>query len=99
MTDTLKIVSPGLLIAKVSIDTGIPSSTCQTLSIPERNMLTIGVSVAFSQSKIDNVDVVLLLLAVADKEVVWLDIPMNNSFGMNRLDTLNHLNCYHKNGL
>jgi hypothetical protein len=99
VSDTFKIVSPGLLVTKMSVDTGIPSSTRQTLSISERNVLSVRVSVALSQSKIDNVDVVLLLFAVADKEVVWLDIPMNNSFGMNRLDTLNHLNCHHQDGL
>lgn len=87
MTDCLKIVPSALFITDVSVDACVSSCACQILSFSEWNMFPIRVLVALSQSEINNEDTVLGGVVASDKEVVWLDVSVNNSLFVNFLDT------------
>ena len=56
-------------------------------------MLTIGTLVALGKTKIDDINGVLGSFGTANKEVVWLDISMDDSFFVDYFDSLDHLNC------
>ena len=57
-----------------------------------------GVSVALGKAKINYIYYVLLL-AVANKEVVWLHIPVNEVVVVKELQSLYHLVCNHQSSL
>jgi uncharacterized protein (UPF0264 family) len=50
-------------------------------------LASLGVAEAFRQAKIDNVHV-MLLLANANKEVVWLDITVKEVTGVHEFNSL-----------
>ena len=51
-------------------------------------MLTsLGVSESFGKTEINHIDVVLLL-SNADEEIVWLNVPMKEVTGVNKLNPL-----------
>ena len=89
MTDSLKIISSWLLVTNVCVDTGITSGTCQILSFPEGDVLSIRVLIALSQTEINNKDVILVILISTNQEVIWLNISVDNSLFVNFLNTLN----------
>lgn len=51
-------------------------------------MLTIGVLVALCKTEIDDVDVVLVSVVSTDKEVIRLNISMNNALFVDFLNSL-----------
>ena len=89
MTNSFKIISSGLFVPNVSIDTSISGSTSEIFTLPEGDVLAIGVLIAFSKTEINDEDVVLISVVPTDKEVVRLDISMDNTLFMNFLNTLN----------
>jgi hypothetical protein len=91
MTNGFEIVSSGLFITDVSVDTSITCGTCKVLPFSEGDVLSIRVFIALSQTKINNENVVLVIFISTDKEVVRFDISMNYSFFVNFLNTLNLL--------
>ena len=93
MTDCLQVISSGLLVSDMGIDGGVSCSSSQVLAVSERNVLTIRALVALGQSKIDNEDSVLGLLGATNQKVVGFDISMDDSFFMDSLDSLDHLDC------
>ena len=71
-----KVVSPTLLNSQVGIYRGIPGSSSEILSVPVGNMLSsFWVSEPLGESKINYVDEVLLF-SDSNKEVIGLDIPV-----------------------
>ena len=92
MTDGFQVISSRLFVPNVSVKTGISCSSCQVLSISERNVLTIRALVALGQSKINNVDCVFGSVCPSDQKIVRFDVPMDNSLLMDTLDSLDHLN-------
>ena len=91
VTDGLKVISSGLLVANMGVDRSVSSGSSKVLAISERNVLSIRTLVAFGQSKIDDVDSVLGLLSASNQKVVRFDVSMNDSLFMNNLDSLDHL--------
>jgi hypothetical protein len=65
-----------LTYSEMGVDGSISRSACQVFSVSVRNMLTsLWISEPLSQAEINNVNVVLLF-ANSDKEIVWLNISM-----------------------
>lgn len=57
-------------------------------------MLTGAIFVAFSQTEVNDVDVIFSGVCTSDQEIVRLDVSVNDSLLVNFLDYLNHLDCY-----
>lgn len=89
MTDSLKIVTTRLFVANVRVEGSVSSGTSQILSLPKWNVLIFGILVAFGQTEIDDVDIVLGGLGGPDQKVVWFDISMDNALLVHLLNTLN----------
>jgi hypothetical protein len=99
VTNSLKIVSSGLLVSNVSVNTGVSSSSSQVLSFSEGDMLSLGVLVALGESEIDNVDIIFSSIGVSNEEVIRLDISVDYALLVHLLDSLNHLSGNAKNSL
>ena len=98
-TDGLEVVTPTLLDAKMCIDTCIARRTRQRLVVLVGNVLTsLGIAIALRQAEVDDVNDVLLL-PVANEEVVGLHVAMNKMVVVQELEALDHLVCNHKSGL
>ena len=83
----------------MGVNTSISGSSSQILSLTEWDVFTIRVFVAFSETEIDDVDVVFVGVVTADQEVVWLDVSVNYSLFMDFLNSLNlylTTNFYHR---
>lgn len=75
----------------MSIDGCITGSSRQVLVLTVWNVeVSLRVTVFFCQSKVDDIDLISTL-ANSHQEVVRLDIPMNERFGMDVLDSGNEL--------
>ena len=97
MTNTLKVISPCLLNAKMSVNRSISGSSRQVFAISVWNMLSsLWVSESLGQTKIDHINVVLLF-ADSNQEVVGFDISVDDPLLMNDFNSLNHLCCNMKN--
>ena len=59
-------------------------------------MLTLRVLVAFSESEIDNINIVLCAFLTANKEVIRFDISVDDSLLMNFLNSLDLQTCVRK---
>ena len=77
----------------MSGDRGISGGTCQVLSLLEGDVLSFTVFVAFGESKVNDINGVFSLIVSANQKVVGFYIPMDDSFLMNDLDSLDHLDC------
>ena len=55
----------------------------------------LGVSEPFCQTKINHIDVVLLL-SNSNQEIVRFDVSMKKVAGMDKLNSLKHLICQHQ---
>lgn len=84
-----KIISSGLFIADMSVNTSVAGCASKILALSERNVLAIRILITFSKTKINNEDAILIVLLTANKEIVWFNISMDNSFLVDFLDTLN----------
>ncbi len=70
------------------VDGGVAGRSSQIFAIAIGNMLTrLRVSKALSQAKVDHVHIVLLL-ADADQEVVWLDVSVQEVARVHKLYSL-----------
>lgn len=88
MTDSLKIISSRLLITDVGVDTGVPGSSSEVLSLSERDVFAIRVLVALGKTEVDNEDAVLVVLVSAYQEVVRLDVSMDDALLVHLLNAL-----------
>ena len=89
MTNSFKIISPGLFVPNVSIDTSISGSTSEIFALAEGDVLTVGILVALGKTEIDDEDVIFVLVISSNQKVVRLNISMNDSFFMDLLNSLN----------
>jgi len=70
----------------VSVDTGVTGGTSQVLVLSVRNVeVSLGIAVLLGQTKVDDIDLVAAL-ANAHKEVVGLDIAVDEGLGVDVLD-------------
>lgn len=85
--------------SQVSVDWGITSGTCQVLVLTVWDVeVSLGVTILLGQTEIDDVDLVTTLTN-AHKEVVGLDITVDEGLGVDVLDTGDELIGQEKNGL
>ena len=75
----------------MSVETGISGCTGQVFAISEWDVLSIRGLVTFGESEINNVNRVFCMVVAAHQEVIGLDIPMDDSFFVHSLDSLDHL--------
>mmetsp|Transcript_68073 Transcript_68073/g.134292 ORF Transcript_68073/g.134292 Transcript_68073/m.134292 type:complete len:292 (+) Transcript_68073:383-1258(+) len=99
ISNGLQVIPAALFDTKVSVNGGVAGSACETLVLTVGNML-LGpcVTVLLCQTKVDDVDNVRLL-AGANKEVVRLDVPVNEVLRVEVLDSVEHLVSDHENSL
>ena len=88
MSDTLQVITSGLLFTLMSCNGGVSGSSSQIFSVLVRNMIALTIHVTLSETKINNVDTVARRLSSSDKEVIRLYIAMNNSLGVDLLEML-----------
>lgn len=95
----LHVITTGLLDTQVSVDTGVTSGTSQVLVLTVRNVeVSLGVTVLLGQTKVDNVDLVSTL-ADTHKEVVGLDVTVDEGLGVDVLDAGDELIGQKEDGL
>ena len=77
-----------LTYSKMGVDGSIPSGACKVLTVSIGNMLSsLRVSESLSQTEIYDI-YVMLLLPDSNKEIVRLDISMQEVSRVNKLDSL-----------
>ena len=86
MSYALQVITSGLLFTLMSCNGGISGSSSQIFAVLVRNMITLTIHVTLSETKINNVDSVASRFSSSDKEVIRLDITVNNSLGMDLLE-------------
>ena len=91
MANCLQIVSATLLVAFMSGNRCVPGRAGQVFAILVWNVLALRVPVAFSKTEINNVNCIFGVLGTANKEIVGLDISVDNPLFMHLLNTLNEL--------
>ena len=89
MAERLEIISPRLFSTKMGVDAHVTRCARQRLAFPVRNvLLRLWITVLFGHAKIDDVDDISgLRLWTANKEVVGLDIAVDQVLLVDSLDT------------
>ncbi len=79
----------------MSVDAHVPSGSAKALSLAIRYMLLcLGIAVLLGHAKIDDVHQVgMFCVRSSHKEVVWLDISVNQILFVDRLDTAKLWRC------
>jgi len=99
IAQALHVVPPTLLNAKVCVDGCISGSSCQILVLPVRDVLSSPVvSVLLRQTKVDEEEFVAVATN-AHKEVIGLDIAVDEVLVVNILYATNHLISQHQDSL
>jgi hypothetical protein len=91
VSDSFKVVSTGLFVTNMSVNACIAGGACQVFALSERNVLSLGVLVAFRKPKINNKYAILIMLLSTDQKVIRFNVPVNYSLLMSFLDTLDLL--------
>ena len=86
VSDALQVITSGLLFTLMSCNGGVSGSPSQIFAVLVRNMITLTIHVTLGETKINNVDSIACRLSCSDKEVIGLDIAMNNSLGVDLLE-------------
>lgn len=89
VSDCLKIISSGLFVPDVSVNASVSGSTSEVFALAEGDVLTIRVLVAFSETEIDDENVIFVLIIATDQKVIRLNISMNDPLLMDLLNSLN----------
>ena len=98
VAEALQIVSSGLLDSDVSIDRGVSGGSGQTLSLSVLDVDSGAAHELLGKSEVNDVYPVGVF-AVSDREVVRLDVSVDDSSRVDVLDSLdglvgNHENCF-----
>lgn len=72
----------------MSANGGVPSSPRQILALAERNVLAFRVLIALGEAEVDDVNIVLGVVAASDQEIVWLNVAVDNPFFVDFLNAL-----------
>jgi hypothetical protein len=89
MTNGLQVISSGLLITNVGVNTGVSGSSSKVFALSKGYMFSIRVLVALSQSEIDDVDLILSLVSASNQEVIRLNVSVDDAFFVDFLNALN----------
>ena len=87
VSNCLKIISSGLFVPDVSVNASVSAS--EVFALAEGDVLAIGVLVAFSETEIDDENVIFVLIIATDQKVIRLNISMNDPLLMDLLNSLN----------
>lgn len=90
---TLQIVSATLFDPQMAVNRSIPWGTGETLVIFVRNMLSILLNVLLGQSEVNDEDFAAVLMR-PNQEILRLDIPMDELFGVDVLQSCDDLLAY-----
>ena len=93
MSNGLQVVPSALLVANMGADGRVSCRASQVLAFAERNVLTLGVLVALSETEIDDVDIVTGGFCASDQKVIRLDITMDDPLLVHLLDSLDQLDA------
>ena len=93
MANGFQIVTSTLLNSLVRRDRGVSGGTGKVLTIFVRNMFTLTILVALSETEIDDVDIVTGGLGASDQKVIRLDITMDDPLLVHLLDSLDQLDA------
>lgn len=86
VSERLEIIPTSLLNAQMGVDRRVTGGSCQVLVLPVRDVeMGLGVAVLLRKAKIDDIDLVSAL-ANTHKEVVGLDIAVNEVARVDVLD-------------
>jgi hypothetical protein len=86
-----QVVSPGLLVALVGVDAGVPCRSYQALGLPHLAVLVrFDVDVPLGQTEVDEIDRVALS-TLADEKVGGLYVSVEESFVVYYLQSSHHL--------
>lgn len=80
-------------------DRSVPCCTRKILSILVRDMFALAILVALGKTEINDVHGITSMFSGTDKEVIWLDVTMNDSFVVDLCHMTYKLNCNHKHCL
>ena len=97
MSNSLQVVPSALLVTNMGADGRVSCRASQVLAFAERNVLTLGVLVALSETEINDVDVVFSALITSNQKVVWLDITMNDPLFVHFLNSVDLPTPHEKN--
>ena len=95
MTDSLEIVSPGLLNTLVGSNGGISGSSSEVLAVLVGDVVALGVLVALGETEIDNVNVVAGGVLSTDQEIVRLDVSVDDPLLVNFFNASDQLDSDH----
>lgn len=90
MADGFQVISSRLLLSQMGSQGCVSGSSCQIFTLYEWNVLTFRILVAFSETKINNVDVITSGIG-SNQKVVRFDVSMNNPLLMNLFNSFDHL--------
>lgn len=76
----------------MSRNRSVSGGTRQVLSLSVGDVLSVGILVALCESEVNDENLILSCVGGADKEVIWLDIPVDDPLFVHLLNELNHLN-------
>ena len=91
MAYRFKIIASGLLDALVRCYRSVTCCACQILAVFVWDVLTLTILVGLGETKVDDVYVVACGFRATDKEVIRLNIAVDDSLIMNFLDPSHHL--------
>ena len=86
MANRLEVISARLLNSLMGANRGVSSGPCEIFAVLVRNVFALRVFVALCQSKINDEDLIFLRVGSTDQEVVWLDVPVDDSLFMDFLN-------------
>lgn len=69
-----------LTLANMCRDTCVASCPCEVLTFAVWDVLAVRVFVALGEAKVDDVDIIFGGFCGTDKEIIWFNISMYNSF-------------------
>ena len=72
----------------MSADGGVSGRAGQVFSLTEGDMLTLRVLEALGKTEVNNVNIVFRAFIPANKEIVWLNITMDNPLFVHFLNTM-----------
>mmetsp|Transcript_25048 Transcript_25048/g.57679 ORF Transcript_25048/g.57679 Transcript_25048/m.57679 type:complete len:367 (+) Transcript_25048:66-1166(+) len=99
VTQCLQIVSPALLDSEMGIHTRVTSSSRQVFVFTIRNVLMgLRVAVLLGETEVDDVDLICLL-AKSHEKIIWLDISVDETLGVDVLHSAKHLVSKHQHSL
>ena len=86
MSDAFQVIASGLFFTLMSCNRGVSGCSSQIFSVLVRNVIALTIHVTLGETKINDIDKVAGRLSRSDKEIVGLDITMDNSLGMDLLE-------------